>query len=133
MTWASISNAYPIFAQQGYENPRETTCRSQYSLYSSYQYHHSYESQDKPISQRSRLGKVATSIVFPCQLLVWRTSKHIQRNLGDAIKQKENAPDRETIAPPSKVGSMVRPAVYRKKERVYRTKKITAIDFDQPN
>ncbi|KAL4191209.1 hypothetical protein AMTRI_Chr07g28650 [Amborella trichopoda] len=24
-TWASISNAYPIFAQQGYENPREAT------------------------------------------------------------------------------------------------------------
>ncbi|KAL2902308.1 Cytochrome f [Bienertia sinuspersici] len=23
--WSSISNAYPIFAQQGYENPREAT------------------------------------------------------------------------------------------------------------
>ncbi|KDP22688.1 hypothetical protein JCGZ_02529 [Jatropha curcas] len=27
ITWASISNAYPIFAQQGYENPREATGR----------------------------------------------------------------------------------------------------------
>nr|YP_010291281.1 cytochrome f [Juncus himalensis]ULQ66944.1 cytochrome f [Juncus himalensis] len=27
ITWVSISNAYPIFAQQGYENPRETTGR----------------------------------------------------------------------------------------------------------
>ncbi|KAH9800584.1 cytochrome f [Citrus sinensis] len=25
ITWASISNAYPIFAQQGFENPREAT------------------------------------------------------------------------------------------------------------
>ncbi|KAM0954122.1 Cytochrome f [Dioscorea sansibarensis] len=27
ITRASISNAYPIFAQQGYENPREATGR----------------------------------------------------------------------------------------------------------
>ncbi|KAL2922102.1 Cytochrome f [Bienertia sinuspersici] len=27
ITWSSISNAYPIFAQQGYENPREATRR----------------------------------------------------------------------------------------------------------
>ncbi|KAL2929208.1 Cytochrome f [Bienertia sinuspersici] len=27
ITWSSISNAYPIFAQQGYENPREATGR----------------------------------------------------------------------------------------------------------
>ncbi|KAL4014755.1 hypothetical protein IC575_026971 [Cucumis melo] len=25
ITWAPVSNAYPIFAQQGYENPREAT------------------------------------------------------------------------------------------------------------
>ncbi|YP_247612.1 cytochrome f (chloroplast) [Cucumis sativus] len=27
ITWAPVSNAYPIFAQQGYENPREATGR----------------------------------------------------------------------------------------------------------
>jgi hypothetical protein len=27
ITWASISSAYPIFAQQNYENPREATGR----------------------------------------------------------------------------------------------------------
>nr|YP_009992443.1 cytochrome f [Angiopteris yunnanensis]YP_010576355.1 cytochrome f [Angiopteris fokiensis]QNN90628.1 cytochrome f [Angiopteris yunnanensis]UZN43896.1 cytochrome f [Angiopteris fokiensis] len=27
LTWPSVSNAYPIFAQQGYENPREATGR----------------------------------------------------------------------------------------------------------
>nr|APW82644.1 cytochrome f [Citrullus lanatus] len=27
LTWAPVSNAYPIFAQQGYENPREATGR----------------------------------------------------------------------------------------------------------
>jgi apocytochrome f len=27
ISWPSISEAYPIFAQQGYENPREATGR----------------------------------------------------------------------------------------------------------
>ena len=33
ITWAPVSNAYPIFAQQGYENLREATGRIVYANY----------------------------------------------------------------------------------------------------